>query len=211
VQSQVNTAQKNSQHAAEQERADVAAARAAWRAAQPGLNPARLVFLDESGFSTNMARRQGRSPRGQRLIAAVPQGHWQTSTLVAGLRLDGIVAPLVIDRPMNGVTFRAYVEQHLAPSLAPGDIVVCDNLQCHKSPGVRAAIEARGAELRFLPPYSPDMNPIEQVFAKLKNLVRSAAPRDVAALWDTIGDSLGRVTNNERANYIAHSGYPRMM
>ncbi len=165
-------AQKKSRHAAEQERADIAAARIAWRAAQPRLNPARLVFLDESGFSTNMARRQGRSPRGQRLVAAVPHGHWETSTLVAGLRVDGIVAPLVIDHPMNGVTFRAYVEQHLAPTLAPGDIVVCDNLQSHKSPGVRAAINARGAELRHLPPYSPDMNPIGQVFAKLKALVR---------------------------------------
>ena len=148
-----------------------------------------------------MARRQGRSPRG----------HWQTSTLVAGLRLDGIVAPLVSDHPMNGVTFRAYVEQRLAPRLTPGDIVVCDNLQCHKAPGVRAAIAARGAELRFLPPYSPDLNPIEQVFAKLKTRVRAAAPRDVEALWNTIGDSLGQFTSHECASYLAHSGYPRMM
>lgn len=187
------------------------AARAEWRAAQPGLNPARLVFLDESGFSTNMARRQGRSPRGERLVAAVPQGHWKTSTLVAGLRVDGILAPLVIDHPMNGITFRAYVEQHLAPTLAPGDVVICDNPQCHKSPGVRAAIEARGAGLRYLPPYSPDMNPIEQVFAKLKNLVRAAAPRDIEALWNTIGQSLAAFTPKECTNYFAHSGYPRMM
>lgn len=121
----------------------MAAARIAWRAAQPGLNPARLVFLDESGFSTNMARRQGRSPRGKRLVAAVPHGHWKTSTLVAGLRADGIVAPLVIDHPMNGVTFRAYVEQHLAPMLTPGDIVICDNLQCHKSAMPQVAGRAR--------------------------------------------------------------------
>jgi len=158
-----------------------------------------------------MARRLGRSPRGKRLVAAVPHGHWKTSTLVAGLRMEGIVAPLVIDHPMNGVTFRAYIEQHLAPTLSLGDIVICDNLQCHKAPGVRAAIEARGAELRFLPPYSPDLNPLEQVFAKLKNLVRTAAPRDVEALWNTIGDSLGRFTPTECANYLAHSGYPRMM
>jgi len=138
-------------------------------------------------------------------------GHWKTSTLVAGLRVDAIVAPLVIDHPMNGVTFRAYIEQHLAPRLMPGDVVVCDNLQCHKAPGVRAAIEARGAELRFLPPYSPDLNPIEQVFAKLKNLVRAAAPRNVQALWDTIGDSLARFTSSECANYLAHPGYPRLM
>jgi transposase len=169
------------------------------------------VFLDESGFATNMARRYGRSPRGQRLAAPVPHGHWKTSTLVAGLRLRGIVAPLVIDHPMNGITFRAYVEQHLAPTLAPGDIVVCDNLQSHKTPGVRAAIEARGAELRYLPPYSPDLNPIEQVFAKLKALVRAEAPRNVDALWDTIGACLDRFTTAECANYLANSDYPRLM
>ncbi len=189
----------------------MAAARLAWRAGQPGLNPARLVFLDESGFSTNMTRRLGRSPRGRRLVAAVPHGHWMTSTFVAGLRAGGIVAPLVIDHPMNGTTFRAWVEQHLAPTLAPGDIVVCDNLQCHKSPGVRAAIEARGAELRFLPPYSPDLNPIEQVFAKLKALVRAAEPRGRDTLWDTIGRSLDRFHATECANYLANSGYPRTM
>lgn len=140
----------------------------------------------------------------------MPHGHWQTSTLVARLRLGGIVAPLVIHHPMNGVTFRAYIEQHLAPNLTQGDIVVCDNLQCHKAPGVRTAIEARGAELRFLPPYSPDLNPIEQVFAKLKNLVRAAAPRDVETLWDAIGNSLYRFSSAECADYIARSGYPRM-
>lgn len=158
-----------------------------------------------------MARRNGRSPRGLRLVAAVPHGHWKTSTLVAGLRVEGIVAPLVIDHPMNGITFCAYVEQHLAPTLKPGDIVICDNLQCHKSPAVRATIEARGAELRFLPPYSPDLNPIEQVFAKLKALIRAAAPRDVETLWNEIGASLQRFAPNECANYLANSGYPRMM
>ena len=131
--------------------------------------------------------------------------------MVAGLRLGGIVAPLVIDHPMNGVTFRAYVEQHLAPTLAPGDIVICDNLQCHKTPGVRAAIEACGAELRYLPPYSPDLNPIEQVFAKLKALVRAKAPRNVDALWETIGACLARFTTPECENYLANSGYPRLM
>ncbi len=120
----------------------------------------------------------------------MPHGHWLTSTFVAGLRADGIVAPLVIDHPMNGATFRTWVEQHLAPTLSAGDVVVCDNLQCHKAPGVRAAIEARGAELRFLPPYSPDLNPIEQVFAKLKGLVRAAEPRGLDNLWNTIGRSL---------------------
>ena len=189
----------------------MAAARAAWRAAQPGLNPRRLVFLDESGFATNMARRYGRSPRGRRLVSPVPHGHWKTSTLVAALRHDGIVAPLVIDRPMNGATFRAYVERMLAPTLSPGDIVACDNLQCHKAPGVRAAIEARGAELRYLPAYSPDLNPIEQAFAKLKALVRAEAPRSVEGLWHTIGRCLGRFTAAECGNYLANSGYPRLM
>jgi len=169
------------------------------------------VFLDESGFATNMARRHGRSPRGQLLAVPLPHGQWTTSTLVAGLRLSGIVAPLVIDHPMNGITFRAYVEQHLAPTLAPGDIVVCDNLRCHQTPGMRAAIEARGTELRDLPPYSPDLNPIEQVFAKLKALGRAEAPRNVDALWDTIGACLGRITSAECANYLANSGYPRLM
>lgn len=169
------------------------------------------MFLDESGFTTNMARRYARSPRGQRLAAPVPHGHWKTSALVAGLRLGGIVAPRVIDHPMNGVTFRAYVEQHLAPTLVPGDIVICDNLQCHKTPGVRAAIEARDAELRYLPPYSPDLNPIERVFAKLKALVRAKAPRNVDALWETIGACLARFTTPECENYLANSGYPRLM
>jgi transposase len=152
-----------------------------------------------------MTRRYGRSPRGRRLAAPVPHGHWKTSTFIAGLRHDGIVAPLVIDHPMNSPTFRAYVTQFLAPTLAPGDIVVCDNLQCHKAPGVRAAIEASGPELRYLPPYSPDLNPIEQVFAKLKALVRAAAPRQVETLWDTIGTCLNRFTAT------ANSGYPRKM
>lgn len=175
------------------------------------MNPRRLVFLDESGFTTNMVRRYGRCPRGRRLIGAAPHGHWKTSTLVAGLRHDGIVAPLVIDHPMNGATFLAYVEQHLVPTLAPGDIVIADNLQCHKGAAVRAAIAACGAELWLLPAYSPDLNPIEQVFAKLKALVRAAAPRTLEDLWTTIGRSLSRFTASECANYLANSGYPRLM
>ena len=188
----------------------MAAARAEWPAFQPGLNPARLIFLDKSLFSTNTARRQRCSPRGKRVVAAVPPLE-DRATLVAGLRMDGIVAPLVIDHPMNGVTFLGYVEQHLAPTLVPGDIVVCDNLQCHKAPGVRAAIAARGAELRYLPPYSSDMNPIEQVFAKLQNLVRAAAPRTIETLWQNIGNSLAAFTTTDCASYFVHSGYPRMI
>jgi transposase len=154
-----------------------------------------------------MARRVGRCPRGTRLVAAVPHGHWKTSTFVAGLQTRGLTAPLVIDGAMNGAVFRAYVEQVLAPTLAPGDIVVMDNLGSHKVAGVRAAIEARGATLLYLPPYSPDLNPIEQVFAKLKALLRKAAARSVAALWRTIGDLIARFAPDECANYIASTGY----
>jgi transposase len=154
------------------------------------MNPTRLVFLDETWATTNMARRYGRAPRGERVIASVPHGHWKTSTFVAGLREDAITAPLVIDGAMDGETFRAYVEQFLAPTLAHGDIVIMDNLSSHKVAGVREAIEARGASLIYLPPYSPDLNPIEQAFAKLKALLRKAAPRTVEALWTAIGESL---------------------
>jgi transposase len=153
----------------------VAAARQAWRERQPRLNPARLVFIDETWATTNMTRLRGRCQRGQRLVAAVPHGHWRTSTFVAGLRTTGLGAPLVLDGAMNGDAFRAYSEQILAPTLAPGDIVIMDNLGSHKVAGVREAIEARGASLIYLPPYSPDLNPIEQSFAKLKALIRKAA------------------------------------
>ena len=168
-------AKKKTRHAAEQDRPDVAAARAAWRAQQPAMSPERLVFLDETWATTNMARRHGRARRGQRLVAAVPHGHWKTTTFVAALRHDGISAPCVFDGAINGARFRACVEQALAPTLRPGDIVVMDNLRAHKVTGVRDAIEARGARLLYLPPYSPDLNPIEQAFAKLKALLRTAA------------------------------------
>ncbi len=173
------------------------------------MNPTRLVFLDETWATTNMARRYGRAPRGERVIASVPHGHWKTSTFVAGLRDDAITAPLVIDGAMNGETFRAYVEQFLAPALAHGDIVIMDNLPSHKVAGVREAIEARGASLIYLPPYSPDLNPIEQAFAKLKALLRKAAPRIVEALWTVIGESLSAFSPGECANYLADAGYRR--
>ena len=156
-----------------------------------------------------MARRYGRAPRGERLIASVPHGHWKTSTFVAGLRHDGITAPLVIDGAMNGTIFRAYVEQFLAPTLAIGDIVIMDNLPSHKVAGVREAIEACGASLIYLPPYSPDLNPIEQAFAKLKALLRKAAARTVEALWNVIGESLSAFSPAECANYITDAGYRR--
>jgi transposase len=154
-----------------------------------------------------MTRRYGRAPRGQRLVAAVPHGHWKTSTFVAGLRRTGLTAPLVVDGAMNGDIFRAYVEQVLAPALKRGDIVILDNLSSHKVVGVRQAIEATGATLVYLPPYSPDLNPIEHAFAKLKALLRKLAARTVASLWAALGDLLDRFTPQECANYFASAGY----
>jgi transposase len=171
------------------------------------MNPAKLVFLDETWASTNMTWRYGRAPRGDRLVASAPHGHWKTSTFLAALRHDQITAPCVIDGPINGTAFRAYVEQFLAPTLTPGDIVVMDNLGSHKVIGVREAIEAKGASLIYLPPYSPDLNPIEQVFAKLKARLRSTAARTVDALWDAIGSTLDTFSPAECAAYFKNAGY----
>lgn len=156
-----------------------------------------------------MARRYGRSPRGQRLDGPVPHGHWKTTTFVAGLTSRGFIAPYVTDGAMNGRIFRAWTEQMLAPALEPGDIVIMDNLPAHKVAGVRKAIQARGASVLYLPPYSPDLNPIEQAFAKLKALLRKAAERTVSGLWSMIGKLLDHFTPRECANYLANSGYPR--
>jgi transposase len=174
---------------------------------QPNLDPAALVFIDESGISTNMARLRGRAPRGERLVGKVPNGHWKTSTFVAALRSTALTAPCLIDGPMNGNAFLAYVEQMLAPTLAPGDIVVLDNLSAHKVAGVRQAIEATGASLLYLPPYSPDFNPIEQLFAKLKALLRKAAERSVDGLWNRIASLLSAFPPEECANYLRNAGY----
>lgn len=154
-----------------------------------------------------MARLRGRAPRGERLVGKIPQGHWKTTTFVAGLRATALTAPCVIDGPMNGNAFLAYVEQVLAPSLKPGDIVVLDNLSAHKVPSVREAIEAAGARLLYLPPYSPDFNPIEQLFAKLKALLRRAAERSVAGLWNRIAGLLDQFPSDECANYFRNAGY----
>jgi transposase len=181
--------------------------RLAWFEAQPDLDPDRLVFIDETWASTAMARTHGRAPRGERLRMGVPFGHWKTTTFVAGLRLSGMVAPMVLDGPINQRAFEAYVEQILVPELKPGDIVVMDNLSSHKSPAVRTAIEAAGAELRFLPPYSPDFNPIEKAFAKLKALLRKAAERTVDGLWHTIGTLIDLFTPAECANFFTAAGY----
>ena len=154
-----------------------------------------------------MPRLRGRAPRGERLAGKIPQGHWKTTTFVAGLRATALTAPCVIDGPMNGNAFLAYVEQVLAPSLKPGDIVVLDNLSAHKVPSVREAIEAAGARLLYLPPYSPDFNPIEQLFAKLKALLRRAAERSVAGLWNRIARLLDQFPPDECANYFRNAGY----
>jgi transposase len=156
------------------------------------MDPARFVFLDETGTSTNMVRRYGRCPRGERLVDATPWRHWKITTFVAGLRASGVIAPMVLDGPMTGEVFRAYVEQVLMPELQPGDVVVLDNLAAHKVAGIQAAVRAANASLLYLPPYSPDLNPIEQVFAKLKALLRKAAVRTKEALWTTIGELLDR-------------------
>lgn len=154
-----------------------------------------------------MTARRGWAPRGDRLVMKAPHGHWKTTTFVAGLRCDRIVAPLAIPCPMNGAIFRVYVERFLLRDIGPGDIVVMDNLAAHKSDAVRAAIESVGAELVFLPPYSPDLNPIEQLFAKLKHFLRKAAKRTVDALWDEIGRLLDQFPPNECENYLRNSGY----
>ncbi len=181
--------------------------RARWRRHQGKLDPARLVFIDETWAKTNMTRTHGRCARGQRLVARVPHGHWRTLTFLAALRADRIDAPCVFDGPINGRSFQAYVEQVLVPTLRPGDIVVMDNLGSHKGQAARRAIRNAGAHLFFLPPYSPDLNPIEQVFAKLKALLRKAAERTVEATWRRIGHLLDHFKPDECARYIANAGY----
>jgi transposase len=200
-------AQKKSAHADEQARPDILKRREAWFEAQLDLAPKALVFIDETGASTKMARRHGRAPRGQRLRASVPHGHWKTTTFVGGLRLSGMTAPMVLDGPMNSQCFLAYVEQVLVPTLRPGDIVILDNLAAHKSTAVRDAIEAVGANIRFLPPYSPDLNPIENAFAKLRALLRKAAARTIDQLWTAIAEAIDAFSPPECANYFAAAGY----
>lgn len=179
----------------------------AWFEGQPSLDPSRLVFIDETGATTKMARRHGRAPRGQRLKLSMPHGHWKTTTFIGGLRLGGMTAPMVLDGPMTGGWFLAYVEQVLVPTLRPGDVVILDNLAAHKNAAIRAAIEAAGASLRFLPPYSPDLNPIENAFAKLKALLRKAAARTIDELWTTIAKAIDLFTPSECANYFKAAGY----
>jgi transposase len=191
----------------EQTRPDVARKRARWKAYQGRIAPSRLVFIDETWVKTNMAPLRGWGPRGRRLKGHAPYGHWKTLTFIAALRHDRIDAPWVIDGPINGEMFLLYVEKVLAPTLAAGDVVVMDNLGSHKGKAARAAIRARGAHLIFLPPYSPDLNPIEQVFAKLKHLMRKAQPRNVEATWRKVGQLLDLFSPGECANYLVNAGY----
>ena len=185
----------------------MAAARLAWKAEQPGLEPRRLVFIDETGTSTAMARLRGRGKRGQRVIGRVPCGHWKTMTFVAALRHDAITAPFTIDQAMTAAIFIAYLRQCLVPTLSAGDIVVMDNLPAHKNPMVRQIIEAAGAELRYLPPYSPDLNPIEQAFAKIKHRMRLAQKRTIDDTWRYIGHLVKTIEPNECNNYFVNAGY----
>jgi transposase len=198
---------KKSLRAAEQERADVARARRRWIREQGFLDPARLVFIDETAVSTNMVRLNGRSPRGERAIGYAPLGHWQTVTFVAGLRHTGIVAPMLINGAMNGEIFLAYLEQCLAPTLKRRDIVVIDNLAAHKVLGVEEAIEAVGATLRYLPQYSPEFNPIEMVFHPLKAFLRKAAERTIGGVARRIRSFIPTIRTDECMEYFRHAGY----
>jgi transposase len=194
-------------HAAEQDRPDVAERRQTWRENQPTLDAGRLLFFDETWAKTNMTRLRGRAPVGERLVAKVPHGHWKTTSLMAALGIDGMRCSTVVDGAINRDVFDAFVEQVLVPELRPGDIVVLDNLQSHKSERARRLIESRGARLKFLPPYSPDLNPIELVFAKVKQLLRSLACRTRDELWNAMQSVLDAVTPTDAANCFRHCGY----
>lgn len=181
--------------------------RARWKTYQGQIDPRRLVFIDETWAKTNMTRLHGRCRRGDRLVAKVPHGRWRTLTFLAALRWDRIEAPCVIDGPINGRSFLAYVQQMLVPTLKPGDVVIMDNLGSHKRQVIRRAIRAVGAKLLFLPAYSPDLNPIEQMFAKLKTLLRKLDARTIETTWRGIGQLLDAFTPQECANYFRNSGY----
>jgi transposase len=200
-------AKKKSQRAAEQDRPELKAQRQAWAQEFAGIDPTRLVFLDESGTNTAMARRHGRAPRGQRVDGPVPHGHWKVVTLTAAIRLGEVGACLALDGATDTQCFETYIEECLVPSLRPGDIVVMDNLSCHKTQAVAAAVRAAGAGVRHLPAYSPDLNPIEKMFPKLKALLRKAEARTVAALYEALGAALRAVTPQDIAGWFGSCGY----
>jgi transposase len=206
------SALKRTAHASEQERPDVQAARVVWRKRQAWLlaHPARIgdvVFIDETGINTKMARLRGRCRRCRRMVASIPHGHWKTLTFIAGLRADGLTAPWVIEGAMNGDKFERYIETQLAPSLKKGDVVVLDNLSAHKRDKARQAVEERGAWLLFLPPYSPDLNPIELAFSKFKAHIKRLKPRTVDDLCKAAGKVCDLYKPIECRNFFAADGY----
>lgn len=201
--------QKKTGHPSEQARPDIQARRQDWFDGQLDLDPDRLIFIDETGANTKMARLRGWSAKGERCRAAIPHGHWRTTTFTAGLRISGLSAPMLLDGPMHGTAFLAYVEHVLVPDLRDGDVVVMDNLASHKVAGVRERIEGAGATLLYLPPYSPDFNPIEMAFSKLKAALRKAAARTKADLWNAVANAIETFTPTECQNYFAAAGYDR--
>ena len=200
-------AKKKTLIASEQDRPDVVEKREKWRVEQQSIPPEKAVFIDETWAKTCMTRTYGRSLIGTRLIEKVPSGRWETTTFLGAMRAEGFIAPLTVEGPINGELFLAWVRKELAPALRPGDIVVMDNLSSHKVAGVHEAIEAVGAEVRYLPPYSPDLNPIELAFAKFKKLLRDGARRTVDKLWELCGALLDEFTEQECRNYFKHCGY----
>lgn len=206
------SASKKTAHASEQERPDVQAARAVWRKRQIWLaaHPEKIgniVFIDETGINTKMARLRGRCRRGLRMVASIPHGHWKTMTFIAGLRCDGLTAPWVVDGAMNGDAFEQYIKTQLAPTLNKGDVVILDNLSAHKRDSVRRAVEMHGAWLLFLPPYSPDFNPIELAFSKFKAHMKRLKPRTVDDLWKAAGTVCDLFKPDECLNFFAADGY----
>jgi transposase len=193
--------------ASEQDRPDLARARRIWRRRQAGFDPARLIFLDESGAKTNLTRLRGRAERGQRVTSRCPAGHWQTLTMISSIRLNGATACMALDGTTDTESFRAYVREVLVPTLRPGDIVIMDNLSPHKSGQTTARIVNAGAEVLFLPAYSPDLNPIEKMWSKVKSLLRAAEARTSAELIAAIGQALARVTAQDALGWFASCGY----
>ena len=206
----MDSALKKTLRASEQDRPELAKARVEWKdVRQPfmGQQRHRLIFIDETGTTTKMTRLRGRALKGSRLNSKAPFGHWGTQTFVAALRCDGLAAPWVIDAPMNRLIFETYVETQLAPILKPGDVVILDNLSSHKSERAERLIRERGAWMLFLPPYSPDLNPIEMAFSKLKARLRAAAARTIDELWKAIGIICAIFTPEECSNYFNAAGY----
>lgn len=178
-----------------------------WQSRRDGIDPRRFRFIDESGAKTNMIRTHGRCPRGQRLLSSAPAGHWKTTTMLAAISLDGVDAPWALDGAIDADAFLVYVEHVLVPTLAGGEIVVLDNLSSHKHPRIAELIHAAGAELWYLPPYSPDLNPIEQMWSKVKEILRSLAARTCDDLVKAIGTALAHVTTDDLLGWFTHAGY----